>query len=85
MWTKIYREPFWMGFSKEQYEQVKGPMHYLERLEKISSGKGISISYGIAGGTGKDQAEAVAEEADRKMYENKREYYLRSGKERRKR
>ena len=60
-------------------------MHYLERLEKISSGKGISISYGIAGGTGKDQAEAVAEEADRKMYENKREYYLRSGKERRKR
>ena len=45
MWTKIYRELFWMGFSKEQYEQVKGPMHYLERLEKISSGKGISISY----------------------------------------
>ena len=40
MWTKIYRELFWMGFSKEQYEQVKGPILSEKRQGKTEKMNG---------------------------------------------
>ena len=65
-------------------QPVEEGMRCLERLERDSLEKDISISYGIASGHGKDRIHSVAAEADRRMYEHKRNYYLQCGKDRRK-
>ena len=66
-------------------QPIQDSMRCLEKLEQVSGEKGISISYGIARGIGKDSVESVAAEADQKMYEHKHDYYLKSGKDRRRR
>ena len=50
MWTKIYRELFWMGFSKEQYEQVKGPIEEENRRSVVawSIGAGLFWIFSLA-------------------------------------
>ena len=50
MWTKIYRELFWKGFSKEQYEQVKGPIEEENRRSVVawSIGAGLFWIFSLA-------------------------------------
>ena len=63
----------------------------IDRLEEITAKrKGryiecISISCGAESAEGHDNIEAVVKEADRRMYEIKNQYYVTSGKDRRKR
>jgi len=69
---------------------IKDADHCIDQLEKIASKrKGqyidcISISCGAESSEGHNDIETVVQEADRKMYENKNNYYITSGKERRK-
>lgn len=63
----------------------------LEKMKKISSGwkgrhiNGISISYGFATSEEFSDIASIEKNADRRMYEYKRNYYQSAGKERRKR
>ena len=62
----------------------------IDRLEEITAkrkGKyieSISISCGVESSEGHDSIDSVMKEADRKMYEIKDQYYITSGKDRRK-
>ena len=63
----------------------------LARLEEITSqwkgshNRGLSVSFGAASGRDSDSVESVIIEADRKMYEYKRNYYMTHGIDRRRR
>ena len=70
---------------------MKDAQQCIDRLEEITAEKkgkyieNISISCGAESAEGYDDIHAVAKEADSRMYESKNQYYLTSGKDRRKR
>ena len=63
----------------------------LARLEEITSqwkgrhNRGLSVSFGAASSKDHDSVESLVIEADRKMYEYKRDYYMTHGVDRRRR
>lgn len=72
--------------STEPQEDVEKRLIQMDQMAANWKGKlveGLSISYGIATTQGAADFDAVFREADRKMYENKRSYYVTSGRDRR--
>ena len=71
--------------------KVEEALHHLEKLDRLAaewSGQFImsfSVSYGVESSQGYTDVDAIVKEADRRMYEHKRNYYLNSGFDRRKR
>lgn len=74
--------------AMETEEDVAKRLLQLEQMAASWKGQhvdGISISYGVAAAQESPDFDAVLREADRKMYEYKRNYYLTSGRDRRQR
>ncbi len=63
---------------KDNPEQAEQLLHHLDSLAAEWTGQyihGLSIAYGVASSSGHADLDSIIKEADRKMYENKREYY----------
>lgn len=72
--------------AMEAEEDVARRLQRLEQLTADWKGElvdGISLSYGIAAVQDIQEIDSALKEADRKMYEYKRDYYLEAGRDRR--
>ena len=87
---RIYRtggDEFVVIVTDEEYD-VEAALNRLKRYSADWKGKqihGLSISAGVASAEEFDDIDTILKAADQRMYESKREFYMKTGKDRRRR
>ncbi len=71
--------------TKEEAERCAKELNRYTAEWKGTKGSTLSICYGIADGTGMTDINAVIKQADQEMYTSKRNFYMKSGTDRRRR